>query len=182
MNKKLPKIINKEEFEQLFTAIYNKEKRSKGVKKAKLKKYRVAVLLGFEAGLRISEIVGYKDKVPPLDKPNVDDVSIRIENAKGGKDRIVPRPKRFNDAAKSMLPLNISRRALQRFIKQAGKRYLDKDIHFHTLRHSFGTHLANQNRPLHEIQMLMGHNKLETTGIYLHASPDHAIREARDTF
>lgn len=57
--KKLPKIITQEEFEQLFEAAYKMEKKAKSKKyKNNLKQYRIAMLLGFEGGMRISEIVG----------------------------------------------------------------------------------------------------------------------------
>jgi integrase/recombinase XerD len=168
---KLPKIISQEEFEKLFAAEKNKN-------------YKLAYLLGFEAGMRISEIVGYKDIVPRLEPMNVDlkQNTIRIISGKGNKDRTVPLPKRFNEAAFKLLPILVPRRTLQNAITKLGKRVLNKDITFHTLRHGFGTHLSNQGRPLHEIQMLMGHSRLDTTGIYLHANPKQAINGAREAF
>jgi len=66
-------------------------------------------------------------------------------------------------------------------IKKLGKKILNKDIHFHSLRHSFGSHLASKV-PLHQIQMLMGHSRLDTTGIYLHSNPKEAIDNARGAF
>ena len=131
--------------------------------------------------MRISEIVGYKDKVPPLTPDRVDEVSIKIISGKGGKDRIVPRPKRLNEKAKSMLPLKIKRRTLQDRFKKLSFKVLNKNLHFHSLRHGFCSHLA-QTRPLHEVQMLAGHSRLDTTGIYLHADPKKAIGAARDAF
>jgi len=181
MKKKLPKIITQEEFEQLFEAVSKLERKAKK-RKSRLKQYRLAMLLGFEAGLRISEIVGYKDRVPPLAKSNIEESSIRILSGKGGKDRIVPKPKRMNSTAVQMLPLKIKRRALQGFITQLGQQVLKKEITFHTLRHGFGSHLAGMGRPLHEIQLLMGHSRLDTTGIYLHANPAQAIEGAREVF
>lgn len=173
---KIPTIINKEEFDKLFEAETNKE-------------YKLAFLLGFESGLRISEIVGLKDKdgtwkIEPLNKNQVDFIgnSIKVVSGKGKKDRVVPKPKRFNNAALALLPITKSRRALEWKIKKLGKEVLKKDIHFHTLRHGFGSHLAGAGRPLHEIQMLMGHSRLDTTGIYLHANPKQAIQGAQDVF
>lgn len=180
--KKLPKIITKEEFEKLFEAVENKYKHASKKRKPIIKQYMFAILLGFEAGLRISEIVGFKDRVPKLQKHNVEPTSIRIISGKGEKDRIVPRPKRMNITAINMLPLKINRRPLQSFITELGRKVLDKKISFHTLRHGFGSHLAGQGRPLHEIQMLMGHSRLDTTGIYLHANPKKAIEGAREVF
>jgi len=182
MVKKLPDIITQEEFEKLFFAAQNIQKKVSDKRGIRIKKYMLAMLLGFEAGMRISEIVGYRDIVPALTKENVEDVSIKIKSGKGGKDRMVPRPKRLNNNAVQMFPLKISRRPLQSFVSKLGMMVLHKKISFHTLRHGFGSHLATQGRPLHEIQMLMGHSRLDTTGIYLHANPIKAIEGARDVF
>lgn len=172
--RKLPKTITKEEFEIIFKAASKDKRKDK-------KQMMLAMLLGFEAGMRISEIVGLENKIPSLTKDNVDSSSIRINQGKGKKDRIVPRPKRMNDAALKLLPLKIQRRTLQRYIQKLGFIHLGKHITFHTLRHGFGSHLA-QTRPLHEVQMLMGHSRLDTTGIYLHANPKKAIEGAREVF
>ena len=177
MAKKLPKIINQEEFERLLKSI----DKAKRISTKRKKEYKIAFLLGFEAGMRISEIVGYKDKIPPLTPEMVDNASIKILG-KGGKERIVPRPKRINENAVKLLPLKIKRRALQLFITKLGKEVLNKPITFHTLRHGFCSHLAGLGRPLHEVQMLAGHSRLDTTGIYLHANPKQAIAEARELF
>jgi len=183
MAKRLPKIITQPEFEQLFSAVERLEKYSKSPRlKKNLKAYRVAMLLGFEAGMRISEIVGYQDRVPALTKENVEVASIRIISGKGKKDRIVPRPKRLNEVAVSMLPLKIKRRTFQHFFTNLGRKVLGKEITVHTLRHGFCTHLINQGRPLHEVQMLAGHARLDTTGLYLHCNPKEAIEKAREVF
>jgi integrase len=60
MAKKLPKIISQEEFEKLFEAAERKYKNASKKRKPVFKQYMLAMLLGFEAGLRISEIVGIK--------------------------------------------------------------------------------------------------------------------------
>lgn len=170
MPQKIPKFITQEEFEKIFEI-------------EKDKKYKLAFLLGFEAGLRISEIVGFKDIIPPLKKENIDLQAHTIKVlGKGNKERIVPLPSRFNLNAYNMFPLKISRRALQWRITKLCKEVLNKDLTFHSLRHGFGSHLAGKNRPLHEIQMLMGHSRMDTTGIYLHANPKEAIEGAREVF
>lgn len=175
MGKKLPKIISQEEFEKIFKACKNKE-------------IKLAMLLGFEAGLRISEIVGLKNSegnfiINPLtpDRINFEGNSIRIFG-KGKKERIVPLPKRFSHNALHMLPIKAKRRTLQDNVTKLGKNILGKEISFHTLRHGFGSHLAGRNVPLHEIQMLMGHSRLDTTGVYLHANPVKALERSRDVF
>lgn len=183
MAKKLPKIISQEEFELLLKGVDSVKRISKDRKK----RYKLALLLGFEAGMRLSEIVGYTNEakgvyIPPLSKEQVEVASIRIIQGKGKKDRVVPRPKRMNDNALLLLPLGIERRALQIFTTKLGIKVLNKKISVHTLRHGFGSFLAGQGRPLHEIQMLMGHSRLDTTGVYLHANPKEAIDKAREVF
>jgi len=182
MKKKLPKIITQEEFEKLMKETIKLERKAGKKSKLKIKQYRLAMLLGFEAGMRISEIVGYKEIIQKLSKSQVDVASIKVLSGKGGKDRVVPRPIRFTERALKLLPLKIGRRSLQRFTTALGKKVLNKKITFHTLRHGFGSHLAGQGRPLHEIQMLMGHSRLDTTGIYLHANPAQAIKSAQEVF
>jgi len=178
--KKLPNFVTQEEFEKLFQAVIKEEKLVGIARRKRLKAYRVAMLLGFEAGLRISEIVGWKD-IPELTKDRVDINSIKILG-KRNKERVVPRPKRFSNKAVEMLPLKIKRRALQRYFVGLVKKVLNREVTFHGLRHGFGSRLAGQGRPLHEIQMLMGHARLDTTGIYLHANPQKAIEGAREAF
>lgn len=215
---KLPKIINQEDFEIIFRNALKLKTENK-------KQYRLALLLGFEAGMRISEIVGLKAfecksckssvmpsriegkrvwtcdackreltpsemrrtpserwEIEPLMPADVSDTFIRVKKGKGGKERIVPRPKRMTDSAKALLPLKLKRRTIQKVIEELSEKYLDKKISFHTLRHGFCSHLANSGRPLHEIQMLAGHSRLDTTGIYLHANPEKTIKETIDAF
>jgi site-specific recombinase XerD len=177
MSKKLPKIITIEEYRKLLHENATR-------KKPHWHEYGLAMALGFEAGLRISEIVGWKDRVPALTKDKLDFAGnhIRIESGKGQKDRIVPLPKSIKPKHTSLLPLKLSRRSLQHYVTRLGKDVLGKEISFHTLRHGFGSHLAGANRPLHEIQMLMGHSRLDTTGVYLHANPKKALEGARELF
>ena len=181
MPKKLPKIITQEEFEKLFSETIKIEKKVSRKKKPRIRQYRLAMLLGFEAGMRISEIVGLKPHIPPLQKSNIHYNYIKVFG-KGGRERIVPKPKRMNKQAIAMLPLNLKRRMVQRFFTDLGESILGRHITFHTLRHGFGSHLAGSGRPLHEIQMMMGHSRLDTTGIYLHANPKQTIEKAMEVF
>ena len=176
--KKLPQIITKDDYYELI----------KEAKKLKKRKYLLAMVLAAEAGLRISEIVGFKRKdgtgVPILtkDKINLQAHTIFIESAKGKKDRIVPCPKALNESIINLLPFKSSdRRNLQRFVTGLGLNVLNNHITFHSLRHYFGSQCA-ERMPLHEVQMLMGHSRLDTTGIYLHANPTKAIEHALDVF
>ena len=50
---------------------------------------------------------------------------------------------------------------------------IKKQVHPHTIRHCFATHLLEQGTDLRSIQMLLGHNDLEQTTLYLHISERH---------
>ena len=60
--------------------------------------------------------------------------------------------------------------ACQQAAQRAG---LQKNVHPHTLRHCFATHLLEAGADLRTIQMLLGHRDLEETTIYLHLSERH---------
>lgn len=183
MSKKLVKIITKEEFEVLYK--YKPKRMTKS-----FSKYKLAMLLGFEAGMRISEIVGLKYKgsedwdIKPLTKDKIDFQrgSIFIEGAKGGKDRIVPLPKRFKEAHLSLLPIDIPRSSLQYHVTKLGKELLNKEIGCHTLRAGFATHLMNNGVPIHQVQLLMGHSRGDTTLVYARANPQESLNNARKVF
>ncbi|HCL99273.1 MAG TPA: recombinase XerC, partial [Fervidobacterium sp.] len=58
-----------------------------------------------------------------------------------------------------------------RIVKRAANRAgIMKDIHPHTLRHSFATHLIMNNVNVKIVQELLGHSNLSTTSIYLHVA------------
>lgn len=176
--RKIPQIFSQKEFELILKAAKDKEQ-------------KLAFILSFEAGLRISEIVGLKKKgrssewkIKPLERQNVDleRNTIRVVGGKGGKDRIVPLPKRFGTSARAMLPLKRSRRYFQKAITEIGDKILEKHITFHTLRHSFATHLLEKGMDLPNLQMLLGHSRLDTTARYLHINPKGAVDHARELF
>ena len=183
MVRKLPKILTQEEFEKIFKHTLKTKKKNK-------KYYALAMLLGFEGGMRISEIVGLNHPqskdiiVPPLtkDKISLEQNTIRIESGKGNKDRIVPLPKRFNNAALNLLPIPLSRRSLQQYVTDVGLGVLDKHITFHTLRHGFATHYYNQTDDVRGLQVMLGHANLNTTQIYAHVNPQKVVNKARDVF
>lgn len=184
--KRLPVALSEDEFYQL-------------IEKTKKEKFKVAFLLGFAAGLRLSEIVGGNRTdgtiIPALTKDNVDfkERQIRIMDAKGGKDRVVPLPKGFKEMFLKNLPLNkdyktisSARRAMERGFKQSAKKagllIRKPDLHFHSLRHGFGTRLAGQKVPIHHIRTLMGHSNISTTNVYLEANPQEALKSYEDLF
>lgn len=59
-------------------------------------------------------------------------------------------------------------------IKQlAVKIGLDKNISPHTFRHSFATHLLQNDADLRSIQLMLGHESITTTEIYVHLDKNH---------
>jgi len=164
-------------------------------KACKDKELKLAMLLGFGSGLRISEIVGYKRKfkfrkkikeidnseIPSLtkDKIDIDKHQIRIDAAKGGKWRVTITPPALKPDHLKLLPLKVERRTLQNKFKKLAMKVIGKNISFHILRHGFGNHMVNDLKlPLPMVQQYMGHSSIAVTGVYAKANPEHAINEA----
>jgi len=188
MARKLPQPISKEEFEKIFSLAKDKREKFRKPRSKRLtprgiriNQYMIAIALGFNSGMRVSEIVG-GDNVPALLPENVGRDQIRVVRGKGGKDRVVPRPRMINQEAIKELPLKISRRQLQRFITELGNEALKKHITFHMLRHGFVTHAIEMGMDLGQVQMLAGHSRLDTTGIYLHVNPTKALEKYQEVF
>jgi integrase len=165
MPNKLITYIKEEEFVKLLKA-------------EKKKEFKLAYLLAFGSGLRISEIIGYKRKdglfINPLSSELVDikAKTLKVMGGKGMKDRIVPLFPSFKEDYLSLLPLKIKRSTLQAHFKALCKRVLNRNCHFHELRHGFGVLSTIRQVPMPFIQQAMGHSRLDTTGIYTASSPE----------
>jgi len=185
--KKRIEFISPEEFNQLLKVCKDKE-------------LKVAMILGFGSGLRISEIIGYKRKfkhqtdketktlnkipddseIPFLtpDKIDLDKHQIRIDEAKGGKWRVAPTSPLLKPEHLKFLPLKVKRRTLQYRFEVLAQKTLNKKMSFHILRHGFGNHCVNVLKlPLPLVQSYMGHSNISVTGIYTKANPEEAIKE-----
>jgi integrase/recombinase XerD len=153
-------------------------------------KTRVLLSLGYGCGLRAGEIV--RLKVKHIDRAQG---IIRIEQGKGGKDRnvmlsdellgllrqwwkarrgydthLLPVQERFlfpgRKAGSPMTTRQLSR-LFQETAEAAG---IKKGVTLHTLRHSFATHLLEDDTHIRTLQALLGHAKLETTARYAHVA------------
>jgi len=167
MPKKIPKAVRSEEFIDLIKCIPQKDKTSK-----------VAFLLAYGSGLRVSEVVNLKPE--NIDTPrNI----ISVWGGKGGVDRTVPLPKGFKRWMLDCIPINKSIRTLERKFKKYSKMAKLPDYYvFHSLRHGFATRLLESGVPINQVQVLMGHSDISTTGIYLKARPQDALKSYEELF
>jgi integrase/recombinase XerC len=152
---------------------------------------RVLFELLYGCGIRNSELVGI----------NLDDIRLSAEailiRGKGKKERYVP----FGDAVKTALSAylpvrqqilatrkntnallinqrggRLTTRSVGRIIKKiAVAKGLPPDVHPHTLRHAFGTHLLEEGADLRAIQEMLGHERLSTTQRYTQLSMKHVL-------
>ncbi len=164
--KKLPLFLTQEEVVKLFNAINNK-------------KHKLMIELLYGAGLRVSELTNLK-----MEDIDFNQSTIYIRNGKGAKDRISLLPQQIlTSLHKHLLKENIttgyiflgrkgkhiSTATVQAIVKKAkNKAKIKKNIHPHSLRHSFATHLIENGYELTAVQSLLGHNSIKTTMIYVH--------------
>ena len=175
MTQKLIRFIEIEDFKKVLS-------------KEKDKKFKLAYVLGFGSGLRISEIVGpaknSNQDIKPLTKQQVNLQAHTIKVlGKGGKERITMTSPWLNETNIKLLPLKINRRTLQNRFSKLCEKVLGRKLNFHTLRHGWANHLANErNLPLPQLQALGGWSRLDTVGIYTKANPKRAVEAAYESF
>ena len=140
-------------------------------------KYKAAFAAAYGAGLRVSEVASLK--VSDIDSRRM---LLRVEQGKGRKDRHamlspqllellrdwyrVARPRLWLFPGRDPLQ-PLTTRQLNRACHAAARMAeITKRVTPHTLRHSFATHLLEQNIDIRVIQVLLGHAKLDTTALY----------------
>lgn len=171
----LPKALGEQELGRLFRAIPNI-------------KHKAILLTAFSCGLRISETVNLK-----LSDIDSDRMQVFIEKGKGKKDRYVmlspllldvlrayitlhkPRPKKYLfEGINTGLPYS-TRSANEIFRMACTKAKIYKQVSFHSLRHSFATHLLEKGVDIKYIKDLLGHFSIKTTERYLHVAKEKLI-------
>jgi len=166
LGKPLPVVMSKEEISQLLSVIKNI-------------KHRCMVSLAYSSGLRLNELCHLQ--LTDIDSSRM---QLRVRQGKGNKARytiLSPKvlsqlrayyslyqPKNYLfEGQNKKFPISGSsaRTIVKRSAKKAG---IKKQVCFHTLRHSFATHLMEQGVNVRIIQQLLGHRSIKTTMVYTH--------------
>ncbi len=153
--KKLPTVLTKDEVKKLLDSISNE-------------KSKLMISLMYACGLRVSELINLK-----IDDLDFNEKIGHIRQAKGRKDRIFNIPDFiFEQLSKQVFKQQqlgekylftgpkgkLTPRNLQKIVSNAAKKAgIKKEVHCHTLRHSFATHLLEDGTDIRYIQALLGH-------------------------
>jgi integrase/recombinase XerD len=168
---KLPAVLNGAEVKALLRA-------------CKLLKHRLIIGLCYGCGLRCSEVRHLR-----VADADIERGMLHVRQGKGSKDRCLPLGKMLcrgiADYIAAAHPRNylfegngdeaMSQRGTQWVVGEAVKRAgIRKEVHTHTLRHSYATHLLEQGVNILTIKELLGHAHIETTMVYLHIAKPSA--------
>ncbi|RKE94732.1 site-specific tyrosine recombinase XerD [Ichthyenterobacterium magnum] len=182
IGRKLPDTLSTKEIDQLIAAI--------DLSKPQGERNRAILETLYSCGLRVSELTNLK-----LSDLFFDEGFIKV-TGKGDKQRFVPIEKstqkfiniyrnevrthiNIQPEYKDTLFLNrrgkqLTRAMIFTIIKQlAVKINLNKSISPHTFRHSFATHLLENGADLRAIQLMLGHESITTTEVYMHIDRSH---------
>ena len=171
----LPTVLSQDEVTRLIEAAPNRM-------------HRMLLMLLYATGMRRTEATLLK--VSDIDSQRM---VIHIQRGKGMRDRDVPLTPKLLEALRDywrwkkprvyLFPSKVSDPGVERPISDktvwnvcraaADRAGIDKKLGPHTLRHCFATHLLEAGADLRTIQLLMGHERLEDTTIYLHLSQRH---------
>ncbi len=166
-SKRLPVILSRAEIKNMIDLTKNL-------------KHRLMLALAYAAGLRVSEVV--RLRVNDLDLAGL---TLTVRQGKGKKDRLTV----FSSTlAPDLQKLLIGKKgadfvfeserggsltevsAQKVFIQALGRAKIDKPATFHSLRHSFATHLLENGTDVRFVQELLGHANIRTTQIYTHVT------------
>ena len=166
--KKIPEVLSKDETKKIIE--------SSGSKKS-----RLMISLTYACGMRVSELLNLKTADFKFDEK----IGF-IRQAKGKKDRIFNIPEFLIRDLKKQIEKQkerkqehlftgfkgrLTERNFQKIVSLASRKAgIEKLVHPHTLRHSFATHLLENNIDIRKIQELLGHSSISTTEIYTHVS------------
>ncbi len=162
-NRSLPVVLSRGEIGRILSAVTNI-------------KHRLMLALAYGAGLRVSEVVSVR--VGDID---VDELTIHIKQAKGKKDRISVLSEKVVEGLRNSVTGKdkhdfvfasdrggkLTTRTAQKIFEHAlSKADIKKSATFHSLRHSFATHLLENGVDVRYVQELLGHHNIRTTQLY----------------
>lgn len=174
-SKRLPVILSRDEIKKLIELTKNP-------------KHKMMLALAYAAGLRVSEVV--RLRVNDIDLVGL---TLTVRQGKGKKDRLTViaasiasdlqqllAGKKGNDYVfESERGGGLTEMTAQKvFIQAMGRAGIEKPATFHSLRHSFATHLLENGTDVRFVQELLGHANIRTTQIYTHVT-NPAIRNIK---
>ena len=170
-DKKLPKYLAKEEVKLLLeSTTYLKHKAilstiySAGLRVSEAINLRISDIMSKEMKIRVRNGKRNKERYTLLSQKNLE--LLRIYWKKFGYKNYSPDDYLFiSRLTKTKLTTRCIEMAMEKSMRKSG---IVKKATVHTLRHSFATHLMNDDVELVNIQRLMGHSNIKTTSIYLH--------------
>ena len=160
---KLPEVLSREEIKNILESISNT-------------KHRLLVAVAYGAGLRVSEVVRLK-----VCDINFNELTVKVRQGKGRKDRLTLLPESlrfdlqkfvsgknsddfvFESERGGRLSESTAQKVFYAALEKAG---IKKSATFHSLRHSFATHLLENGTDVRYVQELLGHANIRTTQIY----------------
>jgi integrase/recombinase XerD len=177
LQRKLPDVLSPDEIDKLFGAIDHST--------AEGQRNRALLETMYSSGLRVSEVVslqitniypevgflrvvgkGDKERLVPIGDEALKYIDIYLQTV---RNKVNPAKGMENIVFLNRRGAALSRVMVFYIIKDAARRAgLQKNIHPHTLRHSFATHLVEGGADLRAVQEMMGHESITTTEIYTH--------------
>lgn len=172
---RLPAILTREEILRVLDCVLNR-------------KHRLFLALAYGAGLRVSEVLNLRVRDLRLDEG-----LIFVSQGKGSKDRMTLFPEKLKNDFQFFLAFHpfhayvfesarggkLSTRTAQKvFAKALFKAGIQKSASFHSLRHSFATHLLENGVDIRYVQVLLGHSSIRTTERYTRVQ-SHALKNIR---
>ncbi|HCW32469.1 MAG: integrase/recombinase y4qK [Candidatus Peregrinibacteria bacterium GW2011_GWF2_39_17] len=164
---RLPFVLSRNEIQKIINTISNF-------------KHRLLISLAYGAGLRVSEVIHLKIK-----DVQIEEGFLYIRQAKGQRDRLALLPDKLKEEVQKIIwgkkkdqylfesergGILTTRTAQKIFTLAFEKSGIQKQATFHSLRHSFATHLLENGVDLRYIQTLLGHQNIRTTQRYTHVT------------
>ncbi|HEY9167054.1 MAG TPA: tyrosine-type recombinase/integrase [Candidatus Kryptonia bacterium] len=117
--------------------------------------------------MQVHSTTGYRVKFGKRRVVTLNDVALQIVKERMTANDSEPL---FTDEDGKAIDPTVLTKKFRKYVRELG---LNRKLHFHSLRHTFGSLLCQNNVPLRDIQELMGHSRITVTEKYAHTSPEH---------